>query len=360
MRTVKVLIIANQFNVRKCIKYTLNQHPHFHLMDGLINTPDKISQIIDNFHPDVLLYHLDPPAKESIRNLQTFIDKNSTPIIVTLPDLEESYQQINKLLSTGIYKTLTLSKKVIRADSPETSVIRGLAQEVASAAYVRETPARKLISTNKGFNESPLTPTHKKEAVKRTATKCQEPIIAIGASTGGIVIVEKIIKSLPLNAPPVVIAQHIPAGFSQNFAQRMNNKYPQNIYEAVNDQQLESGSIYISPGDWHLKIICRNNHYICRLSQSKRVNSHRPSVEVLFDSITDLDAKDAIGIILTGMGSDGAQGLLRMKQRGLYTIAQDEKSSLIWGMPGEAVKINATSAVLPPDDIASFLIKKFC
>lgn len=189
--------------------------------------------------------------------------------------------------------------------------------------------------------------------------KCHDAIIAIGSSTGGILVVEGIIKRLPMSIPPVVISQHIPPVFSHNFAQRMNDKYPLNIYEANNNQVLESGSVYIAPGNWHMEIICHNNQYACQLSQSQPVNSHRPSVDVMFDSVCQLDASDAIGIILTGMGHDGVKGLLRMKQKGLVTIAQSQKSSLIWGMPGEAVKANAACKVLDPESIADYLTQRF-
>lgn len=111
------------------------------------------------------------------------------------------------------------------------------------------------------------------------------------------VILEEIIKWLPPGIPPIVICQHIPPVFSQNFAQRMNDKYPLNIYDAVNDQVLENGSVYIAPGNWHLRIVCHNNHYVCQLAQSPRVNSHRPSADLLCDSIAALEVPDAIGII---------------------------------------------------------------
>jgi len=189
--------------------------------------------------------------------------------------------------------------------------------------------------------------------------KCHDAIIAIGSSTGGIIIVEEIIKRLPATIPPVIICQHIPPIFSQNFAQRLNDKYPLKIYEAVNNQALESGSVYIAPGDWHIEIVCRNNSYICQLSQTQRVNSHRPSADVMFDSIINLDAPDAIGILLTGMGHDGVKGMLRMKEKGLMTIAQNKESALIWGMPGEAVKADAVCKVLAPEAIADYLIKQF-
>ena len=132
------------------------------------------------------------------------------------------------------------------------------------------------------------------------------------------------------------------------------------LYQARQNQKLETGSVYIAPGDWHLEVVCQNNHYLCQLSQIERVNSHRPSADIMFDSIIRLKPKDSTAMILTGMGNDGVQALLRMKQNGFFTIAQDKRSSLIWGMPGEAVKAGASCEELAPEEIANYLTYHYC
>jgi len=158
---------------------------------------------------------------------------------------------------------------------------------------------------------------------------------------------------MPADAPGIVISQHIPEAFSGPFARRMNSISAMTVYEAQDGQQILPGHVYIAPGSHHLLVVRDGARFVCKFSDGPAVNRHRPSVDVMFRSVAQNVGPNAIGVILTGMGTDGAEGLKEMKEAGAITIAQDEKSSVVWGMPGEAVKRGAAEQVLALDKVAA-------
>jgi two-component system chemotaxis response regulator CheB len=174
-----------------------------------------------------------------------------------------------------------------------------------------------------------------------------ERIIAIGASTGGTEAIKDVLIHLPPDTPGIVITQHIPKLFSGAFARRMDACCQLSVCEAEDGQQVLRGHAYIAPGDKHLLLIRDGARYVCRLDDGPPVNRHKPSVDVLFRSVAQQAGRNAIGVILTGMGKDGAAGLKEMRDAGSRTIAQDEATSIVWGMPGEAVAVGAAADVLP-------------
>ena len=181
-------------------------------------------------------------------------------------------------------------------------------------------------------------------------------MIAIGASTGGTEAIKEILMALQADCPPILIAQHIPESFSASFAARLNDCCPMRVTEATDNEAVLAGTAYVAPGDWHLTLRGDAGHYVLKLDQKPAVNRHRPAVDVLFDSVTrTIKSGKCIGVLLTGMGSDGAAALKRMHDAGFFTIAQDEASSVVWGMPGSAVKLDAADTVIPLEKISSYL-----
>jgi two-component system chemotaxis response regulator CheB len=180
-----------------------------------------------------------------------------------------------------------------------------------------------------------------------------EQIIAIGASTGGTEAIREVLVRMPADAPGIVITQHIPAAFSGPFAKRMDSLAVMTVCEAADGQQILPGHAYIAPGDRHLLVARDGARYVCRLSDAPAVNRHRPSVDVMFRSVAQHVGANAIGVVLTGMGADGAQGMREMRARGAATFAQDERTSVVWGMPGAAVRLGAVDQVLPLEEIAA-------
>jgi two-component system chemotaxis response regulator CheB len=187
----------------------------------------------------------------------------------------------------------------------------------------------------------------------RSMLRTTDRIIAIGASTGGTEAIREVLEEMPPDAPAIVISQHIPAAFSKPFADRMNRNSPMAVCEAQDGQQILPGHAYIAPGDRHMLVERDGARYLCRLSSGPHVNRHRPSVDVMFRSVAQNVGANAVGVLLTGMGDDGARGLREMLDAGAGTIAQDEASSVVWGMPGSAVKIGAAAHVLPLRQIAA-------
>jgi two-component system chemotaxis response regulator CheB len=179
-----------------------------------------------------------------------------------------------------------------------------------------------------------------------------DKVVAIGASTGGTEAIREVLEDLPPGMPGVVIVQHIPAAFSRPFAERMNLASPMNVMQAEDGQQIIPGHVYIAPGDRHLIVVRDGARYICRLNDGELVNRHKPSVDVLFRSMAENVGPNGVGVILTGMGGDGALGLKEMLDVNAQTIAQDERTSVVWGMPGEAVKAGGAKQVLPLNEVA--------
>jgi two-component system chemotaxis response regulator CheB len=218
--------------------------------------------------------------------------------------------------------------------------------KVAAVARVRPVFARSAAP-----NQTGIAPIVRPELRFRTT----DQIVAIGASTGGTEAVREVLRRMPADSPGMVITQHIPRAFSAPFAARVNACSQLSVQEAQDGALILPGQAYIAPGDRHLTVERDGARYRCRLRDDAPVNRHRPSVDVLFRSVAEQVGPNAVGVILTGMGADGARGLKEMRSRGAHTIAQDEKSSVVWGMPGAAVALGAVDCILPIERIAEGL-----
>lgn len=193
-------------------------------------------------------------------------------------------------------------------------------------------------------------------AVKRLNSR---QIIAVGASTGGTEAIKELLLSLPVDSPAIVITQHIPKTFSGPFAKRVNAMTEFTVHEAETGMLLEPGHVYIAPGDRHLLVVKKGSAYTCVINDGPPVNRHKPSVDVMFRSLLDCSPKDVLAVILTGMGADGAQGMLELLNAGAKTTAQDEASSVVWGMPGAAVKLGAVQSIVALNKIGLRLISQY-
>jgi two-component system, chemotaxis family, protein-glutamate methylesterase/glutaminase len=224
----------------------------------------------------------------------------------------------------------------------------------ASKASVRALDPRRAATINVKAAHSTDAVLPKAPPPKQLRTT--DRIIAIGASTGGTEAIKEVLTRLPPDTPGVVIAQHIPKAFSGPFAKRMNDCCHVTVYEAQDGQQVLAGHAYIAPGDKHLMVVRDGARYVCKLDDGVPVNRHKPSVDVLFRSVAQNAGRNAIGVILTGMGKDGARGLKEMLDAGSRTIAQDEATSVVWGMPGEAVSLGAAQHILALENVAGKIL----
>jgi len=195
-------------------------------------------------------------------------------------------------------------------------------------------------------------------AVARPTGGPSDPIVVVGASTGGTEAIKHFLMPMPADAPPILIAQHMPQMFTGPFAARLNTLCVMQVKEAVHDEPVKRGVVYIAPGHAHLLLGVRAGHYVCQLSEALPVNRHRPSVDVLFRSAANTGGRNMVGVILTGMGRDGALGLLELHRAGGYTVAQDEATCVVFGMPREAIAQGAVNEVLPLDEIGPHVLAR--
>jgi two-component system chemotaxis response regulator CheB len=224
------------------------------------------------------------------------------------------------------------------------------------ASFVNELIIKiKIASTAKVGNlKRDYTPS---KPIANQGVDTMSTVIAIGASTGGTDAIHAVISALPRDMPPIIIVQHMPPVFTKLYAERLNNTCELEVKEAEDGDALKPGRVLIAPGNYQMRLAKRGTGYIVKCTQEEKVSGHCPSVDVLFDSVADVAGKKSIGVILTGMGRDGANGLLKMKKTGAYTIGQDEKTSIVYGMPMVAYNIGGVEKQLPLDRIADEIIR---
>lgn len=296
---------------------------------------------IKALNPDVLTLDVEMPRMDGITFLRNLMRLRPMPVIMVSSLTERGADVTLDALAAGAVDFL---------QKPAIDVAAGLGE------YREELIAKLRVAASTRGRALRVTPRFDADVViAKTAPRhfrTTERIIAIGASTGGTEAIKEVLLGFEPDTPGVLITQHIPKAFSASFAARMDRLCRMTVCEATDGQQVLTGHVYIAPGDQHLMLARDGARYICRLDDGPPVNRHKPSVDVLFRSVAQQAGSNAIGAILTGMGRDGALGLREMREAGAATIAQDEASSLVWGMPGEAVALGAAGEVLPLEGIS--------
>jgi two-component system chemotaxis response regulator CheB len=341
-KRIKVLIVDDSALVRRMLTEMLSSDPGIMVLGAAHDAYDAREKI-KALNPDVLTLDVEMPRMDGLTFLRNLMRLRPMPVImvssltargaeVTLDALSIgavdylSKPKIDLAATLGDYKE-ELIAKVKAAASARLRSPSASAAATADVVLAKRAPQRQLRTT--------------------------ERIIAIGASTGGTEAIKDVLIHLPPDTPGIVITQHIPKLFSGAFARRMDSICQLSVCEAEDGQQVLRGHAYIAPGDKHLRLVRDGARYVCRLDEGPPVNRHKPSVDVLFRSVAQEAGRNAIGVILTGMGKDGAVGLKEMRDAGSRTIAQDEATSIVWGMPGEAVAVGAAADVLPLGEIHS-------
>jgi two-component system chemotaxis response regulator CheB len=341
---IRVLIVDDQYAVREVLDNKLSQEKDIVII-GKAKNGMEAQSMIKSLHPDVITLDVNMPILDGLGLLRLISDSSQIPIIMLSSLTSEGAKSTLDALRLGAFDFVT------KPDGTEQDFTRML-DEIKTkirAAYhstKREKWDHRKQKVLDSISES-----------KEVLSKRKSPIlaIAIGSSTGGTKALEVILKTLPPSTPGIVIVQHMPAYFTGLFAKRLNDETELTVKEAENGDLIQEGQVLIAPGDNHLSIensATKGLHV--RVSQGDRVSGHRPSVNVLFESVAKSGiAKNTIGIILTGMGSDGAIGMEKMKANGSYNIGQDEKSCVVFGMPREAWEIGAVDELLDINRIAS-------
>lgn len=347
---IRVLIVDDSALVRQMLSEMLNAAVGIEVV-GTASDPIIARERIKALDPDVLTLDVEMPRMDGLTFLRNLMRLRPMPVVMVSSLTESGAQVTLDALELGAVDFVTKPK--IDLSHTLQDYADELVEKVRAAARVKvHALAKQLVPTPKLSADEVIA---KSTATKRFQTT--DRILAIGASTGGTEAIKEVLLRLPPDTPGVVIAQHIPAGFSRAFADRMNKQTALNVKEAEDGDQVIPGHVFIAPGGRHLLLDRDGARYVCRLSDGPPVNRHKPSVDVLFRSVAQSAGRNACAAILTGMGDDGALGLKELHDIGVHTIAQDEATSVVWGMPGEAVKLGGADQVLPLNSIARGLIE---
>lgn len=346
--SINVLIVDDSALVRKFLTEIINSIPEFNLVSTAYD-PIYAIEKLKKYDVDVILLDIEMPRMDGLTFLEKLMKVRPTPVII-LSSLTDKNAEISlKAFEVGAFEVLKKPENMMELPKMKTQIIQVIKE--ASSSKIRT----KLANQYKKHNVK----TEKKEPIKKftTSRSTTDKIIVIGSSTGGTNAIYDILSQLPVDIPGIVIVQHMPLRFSEAFANRLNNSLNLNVKLAADGDRIQNGFVYIAPGEQHCSITVSGAKYHIKLKKGPRVNYHKPSVEILFNSAAKNAARNAVGIMLTGMGEDGSMAMRNMKDSGSFNIVQDEKSSVVWGMPGKAVEYGAASVVVPLENIAEELCK---
>jgi two-component system chemotaxis response regulator CheB len=337
---IKVLIIDDSAVVRQVLSNELSKAPDIEII-GTASDPYFAQDKINASKPDVITLDIEMPRMDGLTFLKKLMAQVPIPTIIVSSLTQKGSEIALESLACGAFDVICKPGAAYTVGDISSVLI----DQIRAASRVNISKLRSSIAA------SPL------KVTSTALTATTNKILAIGASTGGTTAIERVLLSMPSNAPPIVIVQHMPEKFTKAFADRLNKVCDIEVREASNNDSVIPGRALLAPGNHHMILKRSGARYFVELKETPPVFHQRPSVEVLFNSVAMYAGKNSIGVLLTGMGTDGAKGLLSMRQAGAVTIAQDEKSSVVWGMPGEAVKLGAADFVVPLDNITQTVIQ---
>jgi two-component system chemotaxis response regulator CheB len=346
-RRIKVLIIDDSALVRTMLSRILGADPGLTVVG---TAPDAFvaREKIKLLNPDVLTLDVEMPRMDGLQFLRNLMRLRPMPVVMCSSLTQRGADVTLAALELGAVDFVAKPQVDVEHTFEQYS------QELITKLYVA---ANARVRPSAGRPSRGVGTTATVRAALEHRYRTTDQVIAIGASTGGTEAIRAILESMPANAPGMVITQHIPRAFSGQFAARMDSMSQMSVKQAEDGDLVQTGHAYIAPGDQHLIVVRDGARYRCKLSDEAPVNHHRPSVDVMFHSVAQHVGRNAVGVLLTGMGADGAQGLLAMRGQGAFTLAQDERSSVVWGMPGAAVALGAVERVLPIEEMASALLR---
>lgn len=330
---IKVLCVDDSALIRSLMTEIINSQPDMEVV-GTAPDPLVARDMIKRLNPDVLTLDVEMPRMDGLDFLERLMRLRPMPVLMVSSLTERGSEITMRALELGAVDFVTKPKLGIREGLIEYTDTIADKLRAASRARVRARPEG-------AAGAAPAAP------ILRAPLLSTEKLIIVGASTGGTEAIKEFLMPLPPDSPAVMIVQHMPAGFTKSFAQRLNGLCRITVKEAEHGERVLPGYAYIAPGDSHLLLARSGANYVAHLSQEAPVNRHRPSVDVLFDSAAIHGGKNVTGVILTGMGKDGARGMLRMREAGSYNLAQDEQSCIVFGMPKEAIATGGVHEVVP-------------
>lgn len=341
LNKIKVLIVDDSAIVRKIFSEELSKYPDIEVV-GVAPDPFVARDKIVNLKPDVITLDIEMPRMDGLTFLKKLMKYYPLPTIIVSSLTPKGGKLALDALDIGAVEVVA---------KPGGSYSVGdmgvqLAEKIRAASKARIIGKRTGDAADSGRSES-----------MKSLAQTSHKVIAIGASTGGTEALKMVLTRMPPNSPGILVVQHMPANFTRAFAERLNSICEITVSEAKDNDSVTPGMALIAPGNFHMILRRSGSRYYVEVRNGPMVNHQRPAVDILFKSTARYAGANAIGIILTGMGSDGAEGLLEMKQTGAATIAQDEMSCVVFGMPKEAIRLNAVDKVLPLGEIASEIVR---
>lgn len=356
MPKTRVVVVDDSALVRGLLAEIINKQPDMECI-GAASDPFVAREMIRNLNPDVITLDVEMPRMDGIDFLSKLMRLRPMPVVMVSTLTERGADVTLRALELGAIDFVA-KPKIGVADG-----LRQLAEDItekvrtASKAHVRRLPPAAPPAGSAPGTPAPagVRPAAPVASLGRLST---EKIIFIGASTGGTEATKEVLMNLPADAPAVVITQHMPAGFTRSYAARLDGLCRIRVKEAQDNERVLPGHAYIAPGGMHLSVERSGANYVARVRDGDPVNRHKPSVEVLFESAARVVGQNALGVMLTGMGADGARAMKTMKDAGSYNIVQDEASCVVFGMPREAIAHGAADEVLPLQRIAPALLER--
>lgn len=337
----RVLIVEDSPVMQRLLADLIGREPDLEVA-GIAGDPYEARELVKSLRPDVLTLDVEMPRMDGLTFLERLMRLHPLPVVVVSSLTERDAQASLRALELGAVDVIA---------KPRGADGQGLAEFGASVAESLRAAARAALGAG-GARRGTTRPPE----VLPDRRLLEGQIVAIGASTGGTEAIRDILVRLPASMPPVVIVQHMPEMFTRMFAKRLDEQCSLSVYEATDRQRLEPGCAYIAPGNFHLSVRRVGKAFDARIDQSAPVNRHRPSVDVLFHSVAAAAGENATAVILTGMGSDGADGIRRVKQGGGRTLAQDEASCVVFGMPKIAIATGCVDEVVPLSGLAQRIV----
>jgi two-component system chemotaxis response regulator CheB len=338
---VRVLVVDDSALMRQLLSSMMTSDRDIEVV-GAAPDPLVARQMIKELNPDVVTLDVEMPNMDGISFLEKIMKLRPMPVLMISSLTQQGAEATLQALELGAVDYIA---------KPKVDLQQGLAEKRAEIIEKVKIAAKARVRSSARTAACPAAPA-------RAGFSTTERIVAIGASTGGVEALREVLCGLPADSPAVVVTQHMPAGFTTRFAERLDTLTQVTVQEAKDGQRILPGHVYIAPGNWHLEVTRAGANYTCQLHDGPAVSGHRPSVDVLFRSVAASAGANAIGVILTGMGKDGADGLKQMRAAGAATIGQNEATCIVYGMPKAAAALGATETELPIEKIAAAILDR--
>ncbi|MFO1498346.1 MAG: chemotaxis response regulator protein-glutamate methylesterase [Verrucomicrobiota bacterium] len=353
LRKTRVLVVDDSATVRQTMKAVLESDPEIEVL-ATASDPYVAVERIKQQVPDVITLDVEMPRMDGITFLQRIMSQHPIPVVICSTLTENGSETALAALEKGAVEIITKPKLGTKQFLEESRIrICDIVKAAAQARMKKTAPFSPALAVAPKLTADAMLA----KATSGSMIETTDKVVAVGASTGGTEALREFLQALPPDAPGIVIVQHMPEKFTTSFAERLNNLCRISVKEAADNDSVVRGQALIAPGNKHLLLKRSGARYCVEVRDGPLVCRHRPSVDVLFRSTARYAGRNAVGVILTGMGDDGARGMLEMKEAGAYNLAQDEATCVVFGMPAEAIKLGGVDRVLPLPSIAEQVVR---